>query len=311
MEKQVSNTGCDPKEIPESWASNSVLRLSLDVSLVFLDKKRELICENCLNPPLRFFEDYLEQPCVPEILANCLCDLGGKTNLKETSSLLEAFQTYAVSLYDQISDGHISRNGEPTVLGAHGITETLRVKDACEQIFRRLARDLEERIPNAAKIAEEQYALTLSADKMRNLPKILPPNEAIELQNQLAGLPSEKIAHLCEGDLEIVTLSRTTGLALSTIDDLIDLIKLEDLKGRKTTLPLSYLHQSNPSILNESPEKIVEYFLNSDALRRTLDYIHKNIEKSRRILRRRDPKQQSILMKYNDEISRYLETLEK
>ena len=119
LAEPVSSTGCKTP-LRETWADKSVLDASLSISLFFLNIKIKLL-DHQQRTALFFIRDYLEEPCIPEILANSFCDLTDKKLLREIAAPLEAFQTYSVSLYDQIDDNHLVRDGDPTVLGRYGI----------------------------------------------------------------------------------------------------------------------------------------------------------------------------------------------
>ncbi|MEN7982123.1 MAG: hypothetical protein ABFQ65_01605 [Nanoarchaeota archaeon] len=311
MVEQVSNIGCNNKYHPKTWADDSIIKSSKDISLFFLNLKKQLFgLSNSCKFPI-FVNDYLKQICIPEILANSFCELGDKEYLKNLVVPLESFQTFAVSLYDQIEDSHLMRAGEPTVLKVYGLENTLNIKKTCEDIYLELSRKLEKFIPNAIDISQEQYNLTLSADKLRNSNKILSPSKAILLQNILAGIPSKKIALLCKGDNDMQTLARAMGNSISTIDDLIDLIFLEDIKNPKTTIPLSYLTNENKTIFDLSPEKVRDYFLGSDSLKKTVDYIDNELTSAGNILNFLDPSGKDILSIYNNKMKSYIRNLIK
>jgi hypothetical protein len=303
--EQASNTGCNFQNLAEGWVSRSTLEDSLKISLFFLERKRELSSNlKCQQ----FSQDYLEQPCIPEIFALNFCSLNGREDIKEQVALLEAFQTYAVSLYDQIDDNHLFRNGEKTLLGVCGLKKAQKVKLFCERIYSELARGLEAKVPNASSVANEQYLLTLKADTLRNQTRILSPKEAMDLQNLLAGIPTEKIALLCGGNSELIALARNLGNSLSTMDDLIDLINLEDIGKRKTTIPLAYLKHFN--ITGDSREETRANFLRSEAFYKTSEYILAELSGAQRILKYLGSPGESLLNKYVSEMTSYLKRLE-
>jgi len=307
MAEQALNIGCK-SPLKKTWTDERVIDASLNISLSFLKRKKELL--NKKTSKLNYFiGDYLKQPCIPEILANSFCYLGKNNSLQKILSPLEAFQTYAVSLYDLIEDNHQIKDNDFTVLGRYGIEKTNYLKVICEKTYKQLAKELSLIIPNANKIAQEQYELTLQADKIRNSPIILSAQDAITLQDKLAGIPSEKIAFL-SGGYEIKQLAKSIGNALSTIDDLIDLITMEDLGKSKTTIPLAYLFQENPKILTDSPEKARDYFLKSDALKKTTEYLDKELNKAGLMLKVLDPKEQDILSLYREKMQEYLRKIE-
>ncbi|MEM4331020.1 MAG: hypothetical protein QW273_03375, partial [Candidatus Pacearchaeota archaeon] len=282
QDQQALNIGCNLQNLTQGWASRDTLNNSRDVSLYFLkDKRRELGNFFCSF----FVEDYIKQPCIPEIFAYNFCLLNNKQDLLPDISLLGAFQTYAVSLYDLIEDKHFTRHGEKTLLGKIGIKKTIYLRKLCESIFLKKAKKLEKKKKNnALKLSLEQYLLTLAADSLRNKKEILPPPQALTLQDLLAGMPTEKIALLCGGNIELCQLAKSLGNSLSTLDDLIDLLLLEDVNKKKTTIPLSYLNYFN--IKGKSKEEIRDNFINSDAFLTTLDYIYLNLFKSRNILKK-------------------------
>jgi hypothetical protein len=303
MAEQVLNIGCNNKSIPdETWADDVVLESSKNISLSFLNLKKSIFGNsNSLKFPY-FVNDYLEQICIPEILANSFCDLGRKNYLKSLVVPLESFQTFAVSLHDQIEDSHLMRGNEPTILKRYGLKSTINIKKNCENIYSGLAKKLEKFIPNAEKIAKEQYDMTLTADKIRNSKRIFSPSEAIILQDKLAGIPSQKIAILCNGDDELQNLAKAMGNSLSTIDDLIDLIILEDLKKPKTTIPLSYLVHEHKQVLNYPLEKARDYFLNSNAFKKTIDYINKELIIAEKVLNSLDIFKVNMLSIYKNKM---------
>ena len=97
------------------------------------------------------------------------------------------------------------------------------------------------------------------------------------------------------GAEEIRPLAKSIGNSLSTIDDLIDLVNTEDIGKIKTTIPLSYLFQENPEILGAPPLKARDYFLKSDSLKRTIEYLDRELNSVSLTLRSLDPKGQNIL----------------
>ncbi|MCW8966367.1 MAG: hypothetical protein OQK82_06750 [Candidatus Pacearchaeota archaeon] len=311
MVEQVSSTGCKDKILSDTWADNSVLELSKNISLFFLDFKKQLFGLSKVNKFPAFINDYIKQICIPEIFAYSFCDLGNKGDIKHLVVPLESFQTYAISLYDQIEDSHLERGGEPTVLKVYGLESTLNIKKSCENIYYRLAEKLEEFVPNAKEIAQEQYNLTIRADKLRNSKNIFEPEKAILLQNLIAGVPSQKIALLCAGDDNIQTLARNMGNSISTIDDLIDLVFLEDIKNPKTTIPLSYLVDENKRIFDMSPEKAREYFLDSNSIKKTVNYIDNELISAQNILKSLDPFGKNILSTYTNKMQDYIRNLTK
>lgn len=304
--EQASNTGCNFQNLAEGWANKATLESSLEISLFFLKRKEEL--SSNLGCP-QFNRDYLKQPCIPEIFAFNFCTLNGRTDLREPVALLEAFQTYAVALYDQIDDNHLIRNGEKTLLGNCGPRKAQDIKLFCERTYSNIASSIETQVLGASSIADEQYLLTLKADKLRNQAVVLSPKEAIDLQNNLAGIPTEKIALLCGGSLELVTLARNLGNALSTMDDLIDLISLEDMGKQKTTIPLVYLKHFN--IVGKSKKEKIKNFLSSEAFYKTSEYILGELGSAQRILRDFDPHGENLLNKYVLEMTYYLKKLEQ
>lgn len=293
--------------LQETWTDEAVLNVSSIISSFFLCTKKTLLVDESV--PSFFIKDYLEQPCIPEILADSFCDLTNKNHLKKIVAPLEAFQTYAISLYDQIDDNHLVKDNDLTILGRYGFRETFKLKQTCERIYLHLAKRLSFLVPGAERTAQEQYKLTLKADKIRNSQTILSPLEAIALQNILAGIPTEKIALLCDSK-ESKKLARNIGNSLSTIDDLIDLINTEDLGKIKTTIPISYLFQENPQIFNCSPLQARDYFLKSDSLKRTIEYLDQELDNAGLKLEDLDPKGENILSLYKNKMQKYLRKIE-
>jgi len=156
MAEQVLDIGCNSKSpCLETWADSIVLDLSFACSLSFFGFKRKLLGGDLCSRFPYFVKDYLKQPCIPEIFALSFCELTKREDIKKLATTLEAFQTYSVSLYDQIDDNHLIGDNEPTILKRYGIISTNYLKRKCEHIYLNLSSELERVIPFAQKISRE------------------------------------------------------------------------------------------------------------------------------------------------------------
>jgi len=259
--------------LPNSWVSFEIESLineessKLKESRLSVSRRFELCDNEIVKEDMGFV-------ALPEILSAQYCKLSGNTHSLEISPPLQAFLSYAISIYDIVSDNHLYKDGKPTFLKTYGKESVLFAERLYKKIVDELSKELEKELPRAIEIASKMYNGTIKLDKKRNS-RITSPSKAISLQNKLAGEHAYNIAFLSNAE-ELGMFSFHLVNAMTTLEDLIDLFHGEDFTGRKTTIPIAFLADEFGYV----PEDI-QTIKRSSAIKRTKEYISRQISSCR------------------------------
>ena len=250
----------------------------------------------------KILEADLECISITEILSAHICNLCNSQDLLDLSPPLQAFQAYAIHLYDLISDDHVYRRGEPTFLKLYGVDYVKKTEEIYKMMFMELAKDLERRgIRNAMALAQEQYTQTINIDQIRNS-AVFPSKKAFRLQEEIAGIPASKMALLSRATPDIEKLIFHLANAMTTSDDLVDLFHGEDFSGTKTTIPISLLKEEFGQIAQDNRK-----LARSAAIRRTKDYIWSQSVSAIKILRQYNSAKGGFLSRLMCEIFSFID----
>ena len=284
-------------DLPDSWASSETVTLISEESSK-LKNTRELISSKYGLDHREIVKKDLSYVAMPEILSAQYCVLSGNSHLLQISPALLAFWTYAISIYDTISDNHLYKNGKPTFLKTYGKESVLIVEKIYKRAIRELSKQLEEEIPRATEIIEEMYNSTIKWDRVRNS-HVTSPNEAFLIQENLAGKPAYNIAILSNAE-GLGTFSFHLVNAITTLEDLIDLFHGEDFTEKKTTITIAFLIEEFGSLIRD-----YNLIKKSFAISRTRNYIQDQISSSRRILSGYAPQNRGLLLKFLDDMEQF------
>jgi len=223
----------------------------------------------------------LAEVTLTEAISIDLSNIAKKPDLLETAATLQAFQTYRLSLYDLLADNHIERFGKPTVLGKYGqkaIKETINLYGLW---VLSLSKELEKKgIPKARRFAEKQYKDTLKADQFRNSfrSQMPSPKQAMKMQRELAGKDGQIMAYLTGANKIIGEATACLIDALTTLEDLMGVIDLEDFDKPKATIPLAFFYQEKSHLIKPTnSRKIIDQ---TRVVTRTRSYINGMLQKA-------------------------------
>ena len=280
-----------------SWVSQEVEDL-LNEESSKLKRTRESVSRRFGVNDNEIIKEDLGFVAMPEILSAQYCALFGNMHLLEISPPLQAFLSYAISIYDILSDNHLYKNGKPTFLKTHERDAVLIAEVMYKKVIRELSIELGKNVPGAAKIIYKMYYGTIRWDKARNS-KIVSPSEAFLLQDKLAGEHAYSIAVLSKAE-EFGQFSSHLVNAMTTLEDLIDLFKGEDFTGSKTTIPIAFLAEEFGYV----PEKI-RTIRESLAIKRAKKYVNRQIVNCRRTLPLHKTPSTNLLLRIVEDIDKF------
>jgi len=280
-----------------SWASKETEKLIEEESSI-LRVNRESISRRLKINDNGIIKEDLGFVALPEILSAQYCAISGNRYLLEISPPLQAFLSYAISIYDIISDNHLYKNGKPTFLKTYGRDAVLIAEGVYKMVIRELSIELGKEVPLADKIVDKMYYGTIRWDKARNS-KIVSPSEAFLLQDKLAGEHAYSIAVLSKAE-EFGQFSSHLVNAMTTLEDLIDLFKGEDFTGSKTTIPIAFLAEEFGYV----PEKI-RTIRESLAIKRAKKYVNRQIVNCRRTLPLHKTPSTNLLRRIVEDIDKF------
>ncbi len=280
-----------------SWASKETEDL-VDGESFKLKRTREFVSRRLGVSDNEIIKEDLGFVAMPEILSAQYCALSGNMHLLEISPPLQAFLSYAISIYDILSDNHLYKNGKPTFLKAYGRDAVLIAEGMYKKVIRELSMELGKEVFRAAKIVDEMYYGTIKLDKVRNS-RIVSPSEAFLLQDKLAGEHAYNIAVLSKAE-ELGRFSSHLVNAMTTLEDLIDLFGGEDFTGSKTTVPIAFLAEEFGYVPEEIPT-----IKKSLAIKRTKEYINRQIANCRRALPSGETSSRGLLLKIVEDMDNF------
>jgi len=229
-------------EIPYSWADKQTECALMGLQFPWQGKKLEVAIRFGIESEEAVQTD-INQVTIPEIISWEITELADKHQVRDEAALLQAFQTYRLSLYDIIDDRHMEKCGKPTFLKLYGEDRVKILKGKYDSIVFFLADKLEKfGVVDARQYAFRQYQKTVDADKVRNqFDSDMPtPDQAIVILEALAGTPARYIAKLAQANrYEVLAFSIANSMA--SLEDLIDFVSLEDFSRIKATIPFSFL----------------------------------------------------------------------
>jgi len=280
-----------------SWVSQEVEDL-LNEESSKLKRTRESVSRRFGVNDNEIIKEDLGFVAMPEILSAQYCALFGNMHLLEISPPLQAFLSYAISIYDILSDNHLYKNGKPTFLKTHERDAVLIAEVMYKKVIRELSIELGKNVPGAAKIIDKMYHGTIRWDKIRNS-KIVSPFEAFLLQDKLAGEHAYNIAVLSKAK-ELGGFSSNLINAMTTLEDLIDLFGGEDFTGTKTTVPIAFLAEEFGYV----PEEI-STIKKSSAIKKTKEYVSRQIANCRGVLPLGKASSKTLLLKIVEDMDNF------
>ncbi len=266
-------------EFPKTWGSDSTEKIISDRMSLWQFKKDSIAFSLGFHKEIGYleFRNYIS---IPEIMAYESCLLINK-KLLSISPPLQAFQSYRIYLYDMISDNHLEIFDEPTILGRFGENYTRNLAKIYENAVKSLSEELEiNGVKNALFLAKKQYSLTIKNDKIRNkkYDKLPSPDFAIKNNNDTAGGHARYISKLSGGNNILEEIVGSLANAMACCDDFVDMIRGDDLKNKKLTIPLSFLEEEIGRLEDFSFEELKRLALEEKTISKTKNYITKELE---------------------------------
>jgi hypothetical protein len=162
---------------------------------------------------------YARATSSPEIMAYCFAKIGSSNALD--AGALQQFQVARIDLEDMIQDNHLEKRGRKTLLNL-GVQKAREVQNDLERCIEFAVANLEDSIPNARRIARQQYLDVLKYDRVRNSYRRSMPSveKTKEIIDRVAGDFGERIACLSFPDQKLKDCGRYICRAIHTIEDL-------------------------------------------------------------------------------------------
>ena len=263
--------------LPDTWADPSFEDF-LREQIRFLDSKKKSVISLFTSETNPIILSDLSEVTLTEGMSIDLSRIAQKPEILDVAATLQAFQTYRLSLYDILDDKHLTKLCKPTVLAIYGEDAVKAVAKIYNSSVLQLAEELEEKgVSEASKLAQQQYDDTIKTDKIRGefVSKMPSPEEAIRLQRNIAGGPAKGIVKLAGGDHSLEEGIATLVDALTTLEDLIGFIDMEDFTRVKATIPLAFLYEECLHI--EKPRDIREIIRETKVIVKTREYVRNMI----------------------------------
>jgi len=293
--------------MPDTWARDGLEVIIRDAIEPLYSEKVAIVKKQGIWEVEAVKSD-IDDITLPEIFAAEICLISNNMQIYTTSAVLQAFQTYRVSLYDIRTDKHEYKLGKPTFLKKYGEKYVLSVEAEYTHIAELLAKQLEENgVKNAPALVRAQYEDTLKADKIRNnCPTRIPSvRETIKINEDVAGNTARYIARLSNGNIEMEDIAAGLADAMSTLEDLLGVINCEDLSEVKATIPLAYLQEEVGRITSDmNPAELIKKYHFAEY---TMNYVQKRLGAVKELLKLHSYPDKGILNLFISDMDHFME----
>lgn len=285
-------------KIPNSWAGKN-LELLLRKTIADIRDKKESVAKILGIHRIREVREDIADLTISEVMANEFSRMTRNEGVRKVSAALQAFQTYRLSLYDIRTDRHEYKLGKPTVLKRRGEDYIRFLEEEYGRAVLLLAQELQELgVSDGVRLAKRQYIETVRADVFRNRCKRSSIEEVINMNENRAGAHGKYISLLCGGGKQIQELAFSLANSMATTEDLIGLLKKEDFKDFKMTIPIAIFRN-----VNKTKDKTLcaeQIIRKTEIVRLTGDYVSNYLRRAGNILSAYDYKSAALTGIIND-----------